>query len=231
MTFGQSWIILCIEIWKNKPVQDKITKEGDILKKVEENKKRKQDALLNTAYHLFTQKGFQKTSISDIVKEAGVAKGTFYLYFKDKLDIRYKLIAFKSSEIFKNAYNRLNEERERIQEFEKQIIFLIDQVINELTKNPTLLKLISKHLGWGIFKNSLVEPIDDAQRNIYDIYMKLLSESGHEFREPEVMIYLIIELVAGSCYNSILMNQPMTIKELKPYLYESICLIIRNHQI
>ena len=47
------------------------------MKKVELNKKKKQDALLNTAYHLFTEKGFQKTSISDIVNEAGVAKGTF----------------------------------------------------------------------------------------------------------------------------------------------------------
>ena len=51
------------------------------MKKVELNKKKKQDALLNTAYQLFTEKGFQKTSISDIVNEAGVAKGTFYLYF------------------------------------------------------------------------------------------------------------------------------------------------------
>ena len=32
---------------------------------VEENKKRKKTALLDTAYHLFTQNGYQKTSISD----------------------------------------------------------------------------------------------------------------------------------------------------------------------
>lgn len=63
------------------------------MSKVEENKKRKKTALLDTAYHLFTQNGYQKTSISDIVSQAGVAKGTFYLYFKDKTDIRYKLIA------------------------------------------------------------------------------------------------------------------------------------------
>ncbi len=70
------------------------------MKKIEINKKKKQDALLNTAYQLFTKKGFHKTSISDIAKEAGVAKGTFYLYFKDKLDLRYKLIAKKSKEPF-----------------------------------------------------------------------------------------------------------------------------------
>ena len=52
------------------------------MKKVELNKKKKQDALLNTAYQLFTEKGFQKTSISDIVNEAGVAKGTFICILK-----------------------------------------------------------------------------------------------------------------------------------------------------
>ena len=173
---------------------------GEItMKKVEINKKKKQDALLNTAYQLFTEKGFQKTSISDIVNEAGVAKGTFYLYFKDKLDIRYKLI------------------------------FIVDQVIGALNDSPTLLKLISKHLSWGMFKNSLVEPIDDAQRNIYDIYMDLLKNSGHEFDHPEIMIYMIIEMVAGSCYNVILTGEPTSIDELKPYLYQSIRLIIQNH--
>ena len=43
---------------------------------------------------------FLVTSISDIVDNAGVAKGTFYLYFKDKYDIRNKLIAHKSGEVF-----------------------------------------------------------------------------------------------------------------------------------
>ena len=165
------------------------------MKKVELNKKKKQDALLNTAYQLFTEKGFQKTSISDIVNEAGVAKGTFYLYFKDKLDIRYKLIAKKSAEVFKHAYQEL--QKQSIDHFEDQLIFIVDQVIGALNANPTLLKLISKHLSWGMFKNSLVEPIDDAQRNIYDIYMDLLKNSGHEFDHPEVMIYMIIEMVAG----------------------------------
>lgn len=49
--------------------------------KVDENKKQKREALLNTAYELFTTKGTNATAISDIVRQAGVAKGTFYLYF------------------------------------------------------------------------------------------------------------------------------------------------------
>ena len=38
--------------------------------KIEQNKKIKMESLLNTAFTLFTSKGFQNTSISDIVKNA-----------------------------------------------------------------------------------------------------------------------------------------------------------------
>lgn len=68
--------------------------------KLELNKKKKKDALFNTAFELFTTKGLTKTTISDIVDQAGVAKGTFYLYFKDKYDIRNKLVSHKTGELF-----------------------------------------------------------------------------------------------------------------------------------
>lgn len=71
--------------------------------KLELNKMRKKSALYNTAFELFTTKGLAKTTISDIVENAGVAKGTFYLYFKDKYDIRNKLISHKAGELFSQA--------------------------------------------------------------------------------------------------------------------------------
>ena len=71
--------------------------------KVDENKHQKMDALFQSAYDLFLNQGIEKTSISDIAKKAGVAKGTFYLYFKDKYDIKNKLIAHKTKELFDHA--------------------------------------------------------------------------------------------------------------------------------
>lgn len=40
--------------------------------------------ILNSAKKIIAQKGLEKTTISDIVKEAGLAQGTFYLYFSSK---------------------------------------------------------------------------------------------------------------------------------------------------
>ena len=72
--------------------------------KIDNNKQMKRESLLDSAFSLFIDNGFNKTSISDIVNNAGVAKGTFYLYFKDKYDIRNHLIAHKASQIFQAAY-------------------------------------------------------------------------------------------------------------------------------
>ena len=45
--------------------------------------KRKQE-LLNIAYNLFLQKGYENTSVDEIIEKAQIAKGTFYYYFKTK---------------------------------------------------------------------------------------------------------------------------------------------------
>ena len=77
--------------------------------KLENNKQQKLTSLLNTAFNLFTTKGVSKTSIAEISEKAGIAKGTFYLYFKDKYDIRNKLVSHESSKLFKNAKTALDE--------------------------------------------------------------------------------------------------------------------------
>lgn len=45
--------------------------------------KRKQE-LLNIAYQMFIQKGYEETSIDEIIAEAHIAKGTYYYYFPSK---------------------------------------------------------------------------------------------------------------------------------------------------
>ncbi|GAE31294.1 TetR/AcrR family transcriptional regulator [Alkalihalobacillus hemicellulosilyticus] len=43
--------------------------------------------IVDAAITRFKEKGFEHTSVSDIVKQAGVAQGTFYLYFKSKNEL------------------------------------------------------------------------------------------------------------------------------------------------
>ena len=79
----------------------------DIKSKIEKNKEEKRERLLASATALFAERNFNNTSISDIVNKAKVAKGTFYLYFKDKYDIRNQIVQEISSELFNNAMKEL----------------------------------------------------------------------------------------------------------------------------
>ncbi len=47
----------------------------------------KRDIILDAAEEIFSEKGFHLATVDEIAQKAGVAKGTIYLYFKDKLDL------------------------------------------------------------------------------------------------------------------------------------------------
>lgn len=52
----------------------------------------KRQALIEAAKVEFARKGYHATTVDDITRAAGVAKGTFYLYFDEKRSIYYEVI-------------------------------------------------------------------------------------------------------------------------------------------
>ncbi len=194
---------------------------------IEEKKKKKKEALLLSAFDLFTSKGINNTSISDIARQAKLAKGTFYLYFKDKYDIRDRLIAHKASQLFERA------EREMqgfvFSSLEERVTFIVNHVVDQLNADKALLRFISKNLSWAIF--SRIRLTNMGNMNCMDIFDKILEESGRSFRQKEVMIYLIVELVNAACYSVILYGSPCTLEELKPELNRSVCGLIGQFEV
>ena len=50
---------------------------------MKKGERRKQE-LLQIAYRMFLQKGYEETSVDEIISQAGIAKGTYYYYFETK---------------------------------------------------------------------------------------------------------------------------------------------------
>jgi AcrR family transcriptional regulator len=48
---------------------------------------RKRDAILDAARAVFSHDGYSLSSVDDVAAEAGIAKGTIYLYFKSKEEL------------------------------------------------------------------------------------------------------------------------------------------------
>jgi len=199
------------------------------MEKIEEEKNKK-TRLLDTAFKLFTEKGLKDTSIQDIVDNADVGKGTFYLYFKDKYEIRDILIIKKSQLLFNNALKALRRKKE-INKLDDQIIFIIDHVINTLKRNHILLKFISKNLSWGAYSQTVNKVYEDTENNedgIYQLFLKGIETNNIKLKNPEVTLFMIIELVSATCFNSILYKEPLPIEEYKPFLYETIRKLIKE---
>ncbi len=187
-------------------------------------------SLLDAAYKLFTTQGVNKTSVSEISKESGIAKGTFYLYFKDKYDIRNKLISHESSKLFTAAKTELlHYQKDHNISFEDQIIFIVDHIVNALNANQSLLTFISKNLSWGIFKQALTSNISDNDINFKHVFESMINECEQPIYEPEVMIFMITELVSSTIYSAILYKEPVDLEHLKPHLYSAIRGIIQSH--
>lgn len=200
--------------------------------KVDDNKQQKLNALLNAAYDLFTTQSVEKTTIAEISKAADVAKGTFYLYFKDKYEIRNRLISHESSKLFKDAVAALEKKSSTVSEepaFEEKMIFIINYIVDALEDNHSLLTFISKNLSWGVFKEALTTNVASNDINFKDIYYEMLSTSGLSIEEPEILLFLVVELVGSTCYSSILYNEPANIRRIKPYLSRTVRAIIREY--
>ncbi len=188
--------------------------------KIEENKSIKEQKLFDTAFKLFTEKGIKNTSVDEISSSAGVAKGTFYLYFKDKYELQDRLIAKKSYQLFYKALKKLD--KEKINSFDDQIIFVIDYIIDDLSKNKLLLKFISKNLSFGLYNEKVIKLMDDSDIKVRDLFVNGIKEFNPNIKNPDVILFMIIELTSSTCFSSIMNKEPLPINEYKPYLYKTI---------
>ena len=199
--------------------------------KIEEKKQQKKAALLDSAYQLFTEQGIEETSVSEIVGNAHMAKGTFYLYFKDKYQVRDLLVAHQSNLLFERADVQLRESiliEEARKSLEECVIFIVDHILDYLNQNPVLLRFISKNLSWAIFSDLRIEGVENQKS--MDFFNMLIEQSDKKYRQKELMIYMIVELVNATCYNVILHHSPVGLDELKKDLYVAIRNLMRQFE-
>lgn len=206
-----------------KNLSNRNNKNCNEIKETKTYKDNKEERLLDEGFKLFTTKGLKNTSIQDIVNKANVAKGTFYLYFKDKYELHDILIMKKSKKLFNDALNSLN--KNKVTNFVDQIIYIVDYVIDELVKDPILIQFIAKDLAWGVFNKTILELYsrEEAEENgLVSLFLTGIEENNIKLDNPQVSLFMIIELVSSTCFTSILYSEPLPIKEYKPFLHKEI---------
>lgn len=188
--------------------------------KVLQKKKLKMAKLYDAAYDLFTSNGVHNTIIDDIVKHAGVAKGTFYLYCKDKYDLVDKVIIRKTSVVLNRAMEALEQNQANgLLNFQQSVIFFVDYLINFFESDTKFLELIFKNLSWELYEKAFnCEELETARK----AFIKNFVLAGGDSQNAHRRLYIIVSMVGAVCYSSIVLKTPYKFEDVKPELYRSI---------
>ena len=127
-------------------------------------KKNKREKILKAAISSFAQKGYHDTSISKIINKAGIARGTFYLYFENKRQIFDSILenliveidrCIKKIEIGKERQNPLEQLKDNLR-----------RIFTLFVENPELSRILLRHAA-GLDKES-DQKITEFYNNIAD---------------------------------------------------------------
>ncbi|HPB78607.1 MAG TPA: TetR/AcrR family transcriptional regulator [Sedimentibacter sp.] len=91
------------------------------------------DRICIAAEELFSEKGYYDTGITDIVTRAGIAQGTFYIYFNDKKSVFVYLIRKLGSELKESIRANIRVSKDRYDE--------------EYMGIKTFLNFVGEHIG------------------------------------------------------------------------------------
>lgn len=187
----------------------------------------RKNELLDTAQELFFTKGYKQTSIESIIKKIGVAKGTFYYYFKSKEDLMDKLVKRMTNQILSevkkitertdlNALAKLNRAYITARNVKLENIDLIKLYLKVLYKDENIIlrhKIYMSNIDLLVpeFAKIISQGVKEKIFNTLfpDEAAKLIFELAYIFSER------IPKLIFGSDKNSKNLNEVE--KELRVY--------------
>ncbi len=142
----------------------------------------RREQILRSASKVFSRKGYRLASVSDIVEEAAIGRGTFYLYFESKRDIFRELI-----ENYFDGYTRiLRENHERLVEaFRARSGILstwrgnMSRVLRYSSENPHLTNIVYREaLGKDEDFSERVEELSRLARGMLKEEFQLMYDRG-----------------------------------------------------
>ena len=154
------------------------------MRKVNNNEQSTKNAILESALRLFSRRGYERTSLSDIAKYAGVTRGAIYWHFDDKKELFICLCnqidkdLFKSEDLDVIALPTENRPLDKLKDWMKQnsspeqvnflrssFFSMLNNIMKGYTEDKDLISRINKvyEKRRKVFANILVNCINKGQ--------------------------------------------------------------------
>lgn len=181
-------------------------------------KEARRQKILNAAAELFREKGYEATSVSEIVQRVGIAQGTFYLYFPSKEHIKLALHEQIIDQLIEDGIERFKNEPDLV----KRLELGIKASFNVMKKNEKL--ILVAHLGTSAKE---CETADREMNKKLAVHLiKLLREGMVKgvFKEvnPEIIASLIIGMVEKTAISALMWEEPAKLEEIVPVVVDFI---------
>lgn len=152
------------------------------------------ERLLETASHLFAEKGYASTSVREIVAHAGVSKPVLYYYFKSKKGLFHAILQW-GAEVQRKVLDEVFEVPGTV---EDRFVFLYRRIYEEIPKYRDLYKMIHG-LIYGPPQSSPAYDFPIYQRQIFEVVKRLCAEgmlSGEiKKASADEVAFLVISLI------------------------------------
>ncbi len=184
--------------------------------------------IIDTAFSLFREHSVNATAVDDIVKAAGIARGTFYLYFKDKSDLLEQIILYKSTEYMKAVLkSTLSDPMLENGDFYERVRVFLNCYIDFLIENKEILPVMEKNLSSCI--KHLPEFYDSEIADIYRSLIDRMVSLGYTPDNAHITTLIIVDMTGNVCSDAIMYEKPFPIEKIRDIVVSSAISIIRNN--
>ena len=171
--------------------------------------KEKQDILIQSAKKEFSRVPLHEASIANIIKDAGIPRGSFYQYFEDKEDLYFYLLnqlAQRNSERFITSLKENN--GDLFETIIDSFQFMINS--HRVKENRDFFKNAFLNMNYKL-ENTLANNVyEEKQKTQYVNMISLINTKNLNIKEERELHYMIKMLMAVTMQNLV----QMFVKEL-----------------
>jgi AcrR family transcriptional regulator len=167
---------------------------------------------------LFSAKGYHNTKVSDIVQEAGVAQGTFYLYFDSKADL-FSALLDEFIALITEAVSRVTIDINTIKtpvQFAARIRVAVETVLAVYRDNAALARIVIRE-GSGL-DAELTDRWQQTIDRLAEIGAVVMDEGIERGLIPpqntKIVPYCVLGMYERVAYRWLVEDQSMDIDEL-----------------
>lgn len=196
----------------------------------DEYKEKKRQEILQSAHACFAKKGFEVSTVDDIVAHSGISKGAIYNYFKSKDEIYLALMEKQTNESG-NKFTKAISERESA--FEK-LNYLVDAYLNNDPNDVENKDYAIVHYEFRLYstrKPEIKKALTDRYRNFFVSLLKNIILEGQASGElkkeidPEMYADIFWAMINGVTLQAAILDDyhyKTILHEMKKMFFEKL---------